>query len=129
MFTEMRSSVLLQKMRCGPDRLSARAALRMATINGAKALGLEKEIGSIEAGKRADLVILNLDRLHTIPQPNIVSTIVYAAERADVRMVMIDGRVVVENGSLTTLDEEEIRNRSRREAAELARRAGVTRSF
>jgi 5-methylthioadenosine/S-adenosylhomocysteine deaminase len=129
MFTEMRSSVLLQKMRCGPDRLSARAALRMATINGAKALGLEKEIGSIEAGKRADLVILNLDRLHTIPQPNIVSTIVYAAERADVRMVMIDGRVVVENGSLTTLDEEEIRTRSRREAAELARRAGVTRSF
>jgi 5-methylthioadenosine/S-adenosylhomocysteine deaminase len=109
MLTEMRSAALLQKVRCGPFALPARQALRMATIDGARALGLEKEIGSIEEGKRADIIILNLDKLHLTPQPDIVSTIVYSAERADVESLMIDGRLLMKNRRLLTLPEDEIK--------------------
>src|SRR5207248_8738821 len=84
MFTEMRTAALLQKARHGPQALPALTVLRMATIDGARALGLADEIGSIEAGKRADLILLNLDKLHTTPHPDLVSTIVYAAESSDV---------------------------------------------
>ncbi len=67
MFTEMRSMALLQKALHGPEVMPARQALRIATIGGAKALGLEKEIGSLETGKRADVIVVNLDSLHSTP--------------------------------------------------------------
>ena len=105
MFTEMRTAALLQKVRRGPQALPALTALRMATIEGAKALGLADEIGSIEIGKKADLMLLNLNHLHTMPQPDLVSTIVYAAQASDVDTVLIDGRIVLQNGSLLTLKE------------------------
>jgi 5-methylthioadenosine/S-adenosylhomocysteine deaminase len=69
MFTEMRAAALVQKVIGGPETLPALAALRMATIDGARALGLGDEVGSIEAGKRADLALINLDRVHTTPRP------------------------------------------------------------
>jgi 5-methylthioadenosine/S-adenosylhomocysteine deaminase len=108
MFTEMRTAALLQKVRHGPQALPALTALRMATIEGAKALGLADEIGSIEVGKKADLILLNLHQLHSAPQPDLVSTIVYSAQTSDVETVLIDGQIVLQNGQLRTLDEAEI---------------------
>jgi 5-methylthioadenosine/S-adenosylhomocysteine deaminase len=108
MFTEMRTAALIQKALHGAEVLPALQVLRMATIDGARALGMGKEIGSIEVGKRADLVLVNLDSLHTTPHPDPVSTIVYAAEVSDVETVLIDGEVVMRAGALTTLDEQTI---------------------
>jgi 5-methylthioadenosine/S-adenosylhomocysteine deaminase len=116
MFTEMRTAALLQKALHGPEALPALTALRMATIDGARALGLADEIGSIEAGKRADLVLLNLDKLHTTPHPDIVSTTVYAAQSSDVETVLIDGRIVLRDGRLTTMDEREVIENAQTEA-------------
>ncbi len=120
MFTEMRLAALIQKVRCGPQALPALAALRLATIEGARALGLGDQIGSIEAGKRADLQLLNLNRLHTTPQPDLISTIVYAAAASDVEMVIIDGRIVMRQGQLLTLDEQTAIVQARNEAQRLA---------
>jgi 5-methylthioadenosine/S-adenosylhomocysteine deaminase len=108
MFTEMRTAALIQKALHGAEILPALTMLRMATIAGARALGLDKEIGSIEVGKRADLTLLNLEALHTTPHPDPISTIVYAAEASDVETVIIDGRVVMREGELTTLDQQAV---------------------
>lgn len=108
MFTEMRTAALLQKVRRGPQALPALTALKMATIWGARALGLEHEIGSIEIGKRADLILLNLNHLHTTPQSDPISTIVYAAQADDVETVVIDGRVVMLDKKLSTLEESSV---------------------
>ncbi|MBS1789840.1 MAG: 5'-deoxyadenosine deaminase [Acidobacteria bacterium] len=105
MFTEMRTAALLQKVLHGSQSLPALTVLRMATINGATALGLNDQIGSIEVGKRADLVLLNLNLLHTTPRFDLVSTIVYAAETSNVETVFIDGQIVMHHGKLLTLNE------------------------
>ena len=123
MFTEMRTAALLQKAFHGADALPARRALRMATADGARALGLAGEVGSLEAGKRADVIVVDLDRLHTTPSPDVVSALVYAATPSDVRTVIIDGRILVGEGRLLLLDESEVRAEARREGEALARRA------
>ena len=125
MFTEMRTASLLQKVRMGPESLPARAALRMATIEGARALGLEGELGSIEEGKRADLAVVNLGGLHLTPRPDPVSTLVFAAERSDVDTVLIGGRVVVRGGRLSGMDEEDVIAEAREESLKLAARAAL----
>jgi 5-methylthioadenosine/S-adenosylhomocysteine deaminase len=125
MFTEMRSAALLQKVSRGAASLPAARVLRMATLGGARALGLGDEIGSVEAGKRADLTLIDLERLHTTPRPEVVSTIVYAAEATDVRTVLIDGRIVLRDGTLTTLDEREVIAEARQQHELLAARSGV----
>jgi 5-methylthioadenosine/S-adenosylhomocysteine deaminase len=124
-FTEMRTAALLQKVVHGADALPAARVLRMATIDGARALGLESQIGSLEAGKRADVSVVALDRLHTTPRPDIVSTLVYAAEAADVRAVVIDGELVMRERELLTLDEGEVIAEATREGKELFERAGL----
>ena len=108
MFTEMRTGSLLQKVKNGPEALPARLALRMATTWGARALRLDSEVGSLEVGKRADVTVVDLTRLHTTPPSDIVSTIVYAAGAGDVRTVVVDGQVLMRDGELTTLDEREV---------------------
>ena len=108
MFTEMRAVALLQKVMHGSSALPALAALRMATAGGARALGLADQIGSIEAGKRADLQLINLDRLHATPRPDPVSTIVYAAEASDVETVIINGRIVMRDGELLVMNERSV---------------------
>src|SRR5215216_3776072 len=125
MFTEMRSAALLQKVSRGADALPAARVLRMATLDGARALGLEDEIGSIEAGKLADITVLELGRLHTTPRPEVVSTVVYAAEARDVRDVLIDGRVVLREGRLQTLDEREVVAEAARQYELLKSRSGI----
>src|ERR687893_2243557 len=125
MFTEMRSAALLQKVSRGADALPAARVLRMATLDGARALGLEGEVGSIEAGKRADITVVELGRLHTTPRPEVVSTVVYAADARDVRDVLIDGRFVLREGNLRTLDEREVVSEAARQYELLAARAGI----
>jgi 5-methylthioadenosine/S-adenosylhomocysteine deaminase len=125
MFTEMRTAALLQKVGRGAEALPASRVLRMATRGGARALGLEGEVGSVEPGKRADLIVVNLSSLHTTPRPDVVSTVVYAAEATDVRDVLIDGRVVLRDGELTTLDERAVVEEAARQYELLAARSGV----
>ena len=119
MFTEMRTAALLQKALHGPEVLPATRALRMATIDGAKALGLDVEIGSIEVGKRADLALIRLDRLHATPVQDVVSAVVYSAQPDDVDTVLIDGEFVLRDGKLLTIDERETIVTARSEAEKL----------
>jgi cytosine/adenosine deaminase-related metal-dependent hydrolase len=125
MFGEMRLAATLQAMRREPGILPAQRALWMATRNGARALGLEREIGSIEVGKRADLILVDVRSPHVTPSPDPASTIVYAASPADVRLTMVDGRLVVKEGVAADLDGAEIAAHASDEARRLAARAGL----
>lgn len=125
MFGEMRLAALLQSARLGAGSVPAQQALAMATRNGARALGLEHEIGSIEVGKRADLILIDNTAPHLAPAADPFSTIVYACRPDDVRMTMIDGQILVRDGAATTLDAGEIADEARRQARALASRAGL----
>ena len=105
--------------------LPAERVLEMGTIRGAEALRLERQIGSIEPGKRADLVLYDLDTPEWRPLFNPVNNLVYAASGASVRTVLINGRVVLDEGRLTTLDERALYERVERLSREHVRRAGV----
>jgi 5-methylthioadenosine/S-adenosylhomocysteine deaminase len=120
MFTEMRTAALLQKVLRGSRALPALTALRMATTGAARALGLADQIGSVEVGKCADLQLVNLSRLHTTPLPDPISTIVYAAEASDVETVIIDGRIVMRDGELLTLNEQDVIAEARGQSQRLA---------
>jgi 5-methylthioadenosine/S-adenosylhomocysteine deaminase len=123
MFTEMRTAALLQKVLHGPEVLPANRVLRMATIDGAKALGLDSEIGTLETGKKADLSAVRLNRLHSTPSSNIVSSLVYSAEADDVDTVIIDGELVMNDGKLSTINEAETIALAKVEAEKLMERA------
>jgi 5-methylthioadenosine/S-adenosylhomocysteine deaminase len=126
MFTEMRTAALLQKVTHGADALPAWCALRLATIDGARALGLDREIGSLEAGKRADVIVVKLDRLHSTPRPaDLASAVVYSAQAGDVQTVIIDGRLVMRERELLTMNEREVIEEANRESALLQERAGI----
>lgn len=125
-FTEMRTAALLQKVMHGPEILPAGRALRMATIDGARALGLEQEIGSLEIGKRADVAIVNLKHLHSTPRPSdIISSLVYSAQATDVETVIINGSIVMRERQLLMMDEQEVVDEANHEASLLAERAGM----
>jgi 5-methylthioadenosine/S-adenosylhomocysteine deaminase len=126
MFTEMRTMALLQKALHGPEVIPARQALRIATMGGATAMGLDKQIGSLETGKRADVIVVNLDALHSAPeQSDLVSALVYSAQTSDVQSVVIDGQLVMKDGHLLMLDEESVRRDANRESSALLKRAGL----
>jgi len=123
-FAEMRLAALIQKPRLGADALPAGQVLEFATIGGARALGLEHDIGSIAPGKRADLVVLDLRDPHLHPATgDPVSLVVYAARASDVRDVFVDGRPVVVGHELVTAPIEEIVREADRCAVELRRAA------
>jgi len=127
MFTEMRTAALLQKVANGPEALPAKRTLRMATIDGARALGLEKEIGSLETGKRADVIIVDLGKMHSSPRhDDVVSALVYSAVASDVRTTIIDGRVLMRDGELLGLDQSVVIEDANREADALRTRAGLS---
>ncbi|QUH19759.1 5'-deoxyadenosine deaminase [Alkaliphilus sp. B6464] len=127
MFKEMSSAALIQKARLlSPTVMPANKVFEMATLNGAKALGMEDKVGSLEAGKKADLAIVNLDNLHSTPsvEVDIISQLVYSAKTSDVETTIIDGKVVMENRKLVTLDEKYIKaeaNRLIKQQIDLAR--------
>ena len=108
MFDEMRLAATLQAMRKAPGVLPARDVVWMATREGARALGLEGEIGSIEPGKRADLLLIDRAAPHLAPGADPWSTIVYAARGTDVRSVVVDGEVLVHDFALTRMDAAEV---------------------
>jgi len=123
---EMKLAAIIHKaISNDPLTVPAETVLEMATINGARALGLEHEIGSLEAGKKADFVVIDLHRLHTTPSPNPISTLVYAATGGEVEMVVVDGQIVVEQGELLSMDEIEIIEEAQKHANALYQRAGI----
>jgi cytosine/adenosine deaminase-related metal-dependent hydrolase len=110
LFQEMRLAALIQKPIAGITSISAKSIFDMATIGGAKALGLEDKIGSIEVGKNADLTFLDLNKVHCVPADDIYSQIVYSANTSNVKHVMIDGKWTVFNQELIHYSEEKILN-------------------
>ncbi len=123
MFAEMRLAALLAKGASGnPEAVPAARALSMATLNGARALGLEDRIGTIEAGKSADLAAVALNRSSTLPVHHVISQLVYAAGRGQVSDVWVAGRRVLRNRKLETLDEHELERTACQWAARLADR-------
>lgn len=115
MWEEMDTAAKLHKLISkDPKVVTAEEAFEMATLRGARALHLEKEIGSIEKGKRADLAIVDLDELNQMPSYNIYSDLVYATKASDVRTVIVEGRVIMRERRLLTLNEETIKVDARR---------------
>ena len=125
MFAEMRMAGLAQKLRLGPRALPAREIVRMATEYGARALGLDSEIGTLDPGKRADLILVDLSGAHVTPSEDPAATLVYAARASDVVLTMADGRILFENGRLTAFDEEEALAEARAQRRRVFRRAGL----
>ena len=110
MFEEIKSAAYLQKVvNKSATAISGFDVLKMATIDGAKALGLENEVGSIEVGKKADVIVINLDKPHLIPVHDIYSTLAYSVNGADVETVIIDGKIVMEDRKMLTIDEEMVK--------------------
>nr|MBC7244212.1 amidohydrolase [Chloroflexota bacterium] len=128
MVRDMRWASYIHKARTlNPLVMPAETVLEMATINGAKAMGLEKEIGSLEVGKQADFVVFHLEKPHLTPSMDPVSILVCAATGADVDTVVISGQVVVQNGHVLTMDEERILREASERAAAVWKRAGIER--
>jgi 5-methylthioadenosine/S-adenosylhomocysteine deaminase len=127
MFNEMRLAALIQKPLHGPTTMDARSVFRMATIGGAKAVGMEDQIGSIEVGKKADLAILNLYNFHTFPSHDVdpISRIVYSATRADVETTIVDGEILMEKGILRTVDKETVLKEADRSIKRLLTRTSL----
>ena len=126
MIREMKIAAVIQKGRLlDPLTMPATTVLEMATVRGAKAMGMESEIGSIEVGKKADLVLIDLKKPHLIPFRDIVSNIVYSAMGSDVDTVMADGKLLLRHGKALTLDEEKIVGEAQRRQDELISKSGV----
>lgn len=106
-FQEMRLAALIQKPIHGPTSMPAPLVFELATLGGARAIGQEDELGSLEVGKRADVVAVDLTGAHVVPstEENVYSQLVYAARASDVRMTMVDGRLVYRDSRILTFDE------------------------
>jgi len=120
MIREMKIAALLQKGRlCDPTAISAWDVLEMATINGARAIGKRRLLGSLEPGKKADIVVVSLDRPSVTPLSNPLSLLIYSASGEDVRDVMIDGKFVVRNKKVLTMDEEDVLHKANQQLESL----------
>lgn len=126
MFQEMRLAAVLQASRHGPGALTARDAVWMATREGARALGLDADIGSIEVGKKADVIVVDAGGLHQAPGGDPYSRLVYACRASDVRATVIDGVVVAQNGQVLWEDAGRIRAAAIDAQRMLVARAGLT---
>ena len=126
LWEEMDTAAKLHKLISrDPKVVTAEEAFEMATLRGARALHLDKEIGSIEKGKRADLVIVDLDDLNQTPSYNIYSDLVYATKASNVRTVIVEGRVIMRDRRLLTLNEETIKADTRRFRERIIRSLGA----
>jgi 5-methylthioadenosine/S-adenosylhomocysteine deaminase len=126
-FIEMRLAALIQKPMMGPTAMPARTVLEMATMRGAVSMGMENDVGSIEEGKLADLVMLDLRKPHASPGADVdpISRIVYSAHSSDVVMTMVNGEILYESGRIAHIDEEEILAKCDDAIRRLSRRAGL----
>jgi 5-methylthioadenosine/S-adenosylhomocysteine deaminase len=116
---------LFKDARLDPDRIGAREALRMATIEGAQALSWDNEIGSLEPGKRADFVLFDLDHSEWTPYADPLQTLVWSATAASIAETWVDGRPLYRDGRVETVDEDELREEARTRAAAIVERAGL----
>jgi 5-methylthioadenosine/S-adenosylhomocysteine deaminase len=124
LFEEMRLAGLVQKIRRGPAALPAASVVRMATEDGARILGWEKDLGTLEEGKLASLIVVSLDGAHVVPGDDPATAVVYACRADDVQLTMSAGRILYENGACTTIDEEAARAAAREAKRKVFRRAG-----
>jgi 5-methylthioadenosine/S-adenosylhomocysteine deaminase len=124
-FQEMRLAALIQKPLHGPKAMPARTVLEMATIRGARAMGLAQAIGSLEVGKKADLILVDLQGLHVSPGADLISTLVYGARAADVTLTMVDGAILMRGGRLLTMDADQVRRNADDSIQRLMRRIGA----
>jgi cytosine/adenosine deaminase-related metal-dependent hydrolase len=126
MFGEMKAACLLQNaVRRSASAMTAMTALEMATIAGAKAVGRSHELGSIEAGKLADIVLVDLDQAHSTPVHNVISNLVFTANAGNVDTVMIGGRVVLRKGVVLGIDQTSVIDRAKERAAALREQLGL----
>ena len=123
MFSEMKFAALLSKAhKLDPTALPARVVLEMATINGAIALGLQDKIGSLEVGKKADIVMVDMKKPHLAPLHNVISHLVYSAVGGDVDTVVVDGKVLMRERGVLTLDEVKVLEETQKAADDLLAR-------
>jgi 5-methylthioadenosine/S-adenosylhomocysteine deaminase len=123
LFETMKVASLLQKVHHrDPGVIDPYTVLRMATFGGAQALGLERVCGTIEVGKRADLIVVDLESAHNQPVNNLFSQLVHCAKSSDVSIVMVDGRVLMENRQTLFLDELQVIRRAQEAGRDLMRR-------
>ncbi len=123
MFESMKMASLLQKLKYqDPTALPSQTALRLATIHGAEALGLEKIIGSLEIGKRADIILVNMKKANLIPLHDLCANLVYSARGCDVDTAIVNGRIIMSNRKVQTVDEDEVLKKAAEAARELVDR-------
>jgi cytosine/adenosine deaminase-related metal-dependent hydrolase len=128
MFAEMRLAALIHAPRAGAGSLPPERVLKMATLGGARALGLGAEIGSLEPGKRADLAIVDLSGAHAIPGSEVVGQLVYSGRASDVVHVVVNGQLLMHDRQLLTLDEEAVRATAVEQARSVSSRAKLPNS-
>jgi 5-methylthioadenosine/S-adenosylhomocysteine deaminase len=123
MFESMKIAALLQKQFYKDATvMPAHTVLKMATINGARALGLEKTVGTLEAGKKADIILVDFKKPHLTPTHDPYANIVYSAHGSDADTVIVDGKVLMENRKVKTLDEEEVMLKTQKTATDILTR-------
>ncbi len=125
-FMEMREAGLMQKLRLGAEALAAEKVVKMATEGGAKALGWEKEMGTLDVGKRANIIIVDQQDFHTLPCTKAATNLLYSNCARDVRMTIVNGEILYRDGRLTKVDEEKLRASVLKERKKLFRRARLT---
>jgi len=126
MIREMKLAAYIHKVRLSdPMTMPAETILEMATVRGARAIGMGDMLGTLEPGKLADIVLVNLDSIDMVPNNNPVSDLVYAGCGADVDTVMVDGKIIMENRNVKTLNEREIVEQARERAGALLKRTGL----
>jgi 5-methylthioadenosine/S-adenosylhomocysteine deaminase len=122
----MKSAALLQKVaRLSARALTAEQTLEMATLGGARALGMEDRIGSLEPGKRADLAVVSLEDVNAVPALRPVSSLIYTCRPSDVTHVVVDGRLVLDDGEVVTMEEREVLQRGSAVARRMVEESGV----
>ncbi|MBS7617658.1 amidohydrolase, partial [Candidatus Bathyarchaeota archaeon] len=127
MFETMKFAALIHKgIHMNPSIMSAWKVLQMATIDGAKALNWDYELGSIEPGKKADIILVDAQKPHAIPMYSEISHLVYAVKNSDVETVIVDGRIIVENREIKTVKTEELVEEFLKSRNKLMERAGLT---
>ncbi len=120
---------LFKDARMDPDVVTARQAIRMATIDGARALLWDDEIGSVEHGKRADLLLFDLSDVEWVPCHDPVQALVYSATPRSLETVLVDGQVVLDGGRVTTVDERALLEEARLRSREIVARSGLRRGL
>lgn len=126
---EMKLAGIIHKAQSmDPTLVCAETVLEMATINGAKSLGLADSIGSLEVGKKADFIAIDMRKVHLQPYFSPVSAVVYSATGRDVELVVVDGVEVVKGGRLQTMDEEHVWQEANKRSREVAEKAGLSES-